>query len=397
MVKGRTVVSCAALTLPLMNLTSCEAPDQDRVPKTEISRDLEWEHVAYAEYAISPQDFTDRTGRRWHLVGPAKIAEGVVPDDDISETPEQTAQNAQRRAAFLALPRPERKAALADKMTAVGLIGKPGHYFEYRSEPDEEMIENLVDRLDEPAPEVPAIPPVEQAPTSQGGLKAQVFPDGIDNRVRVDPQSWWPLHATGKTYTTQRNNGSMYVMGHHTGATAAHCVFKAGLGWTPPAVALGADLNASNQRIWPQGYYYPGYWVPNAWISNSSDWDWDFALLEFGSDRVGDWYGAFGLRTPSDGEFGYRNMGGYPGEKPEPTEWFNVYYGSVAVFSGGTRFYTFNDATQGQSGTCIFDGDYFCLGHFSTYSVSGNWNAARRHTQTTYNFYVAYGNGWPSN
>lgn len=394
MTSARTVIVVA---VPLLSLASC-SDESSGGSEVVVEPQPKILHVTYAEYVDSPQDFIDPTGRRWHLVGPAKVATEeqstkAQSQDQELETPEEVDRQAQKRAAFMALPRIERRAALAEKMIAVGLIGKPGRYFEYRSYPDNEMIDRLVDTLGEPAP--PISPAGIQSSADEGGLKTKIFLDGIDDRTRVDPQTWWALRASGKTYSPGYEC-TLGIIGRHTAITAGHCVYKKGQGWTPPQVALGADLNASGQRIWPQGYYYPAFWTTNAWVSDPTDRDWDFALLDFGSSSVGYTVGGwFGVRSPPDNDVGYRNVSGYPGEKPNPTQWFQVYWGGLAVISGGDQMYFYNDVTPGQSGSCIFDGDYYCLGIFVSQSTS--YNKARRWNTTTYNFFSSYGGGWPSN
>ena len=132
--------------------------------------------------------------------------------------------------------------------------------------------------------------------------------------------------------------------------------------------------------------------LPGAW--NATEWDWDFAVLEFSPTRpdLGRQTGWFGTGQNFNGG---KTMIGYPSDKPVPSSWIK---GGTFTAAPGSRDEHNLDVIPGDSGAGTYDnGDSRCNGIQSTQwyaNATRFWNEVRRWDSTTHNFFHAYGN-WP--
>jgi len=178
------------------------------------------------------------------------------------------------------------------------------------------------------------------------------------------------------------------MIGPSTALCAAHCFYQNG--WiTSAGITFGADTVAPTS---PFGTFLAdSLTLPGAW--NNTEWDWDFAVLEFSPTRpdLGRQTGWFGTGENFNG---WKIMIGYPNDKPVPSPWIK---GGTFTAAPGSRYEHNIDVISGDSGAGVYDsGDIRCNGIQSTqwYNPSRVWNEVRRWDATTYNFFAAYGN-WP--
>lgn len=159
-----------------------------------------------------------------------------------------------------------------------------------------------------------------------------------------------------------------------------------------------AAYNNGTTGIMPWGRWMPdSVTVPGYWVANSSDYTWDFAVVEWGpSNAPGDQVGWFGTQQDSTS---YQYMYGYSGDgKPPLSMWFRGgYFSSI----DGAQYKHYIDIVGGDSGACFYNPSYHCTctqstetsetDPFGTYYV----NRCRRWDSATYNFFDAYGWNWP--
>jgi V8-like Glu-specific endopeptidase len=166
--------------------------------------------------------------------------------------------------------------------------------------------------------------------------------------------------------------------------TAAHCVHGgAGSNWfTGIGVAMGQD----GQDRWFGLADWTTMRTYNGW-TNSSDWDWDFALITL--DRpVGSHVGWLGREWwGNDSVYNGMtvNTAGYPSDKPNSTMWWATgptsFADSQHVYYNGTM-----DTFAGQSGSPVwrYDGTDRFVNAVHAYGGGTN-NSGTRMTQTKFN------------
>jgi V8-like Glu-specific endopeptidase len=178
--------------------------------------------------------------------------------------------------------------------------------------------------------------------------------------------------------------------GPSTALCAAHCFYQNG--WLrSDSITFGADTVAPTAPF--GSFLADSLTLPGAW--NASEWDWDFAVLEFSPTRpdLGRHTGWFGTSANFSGA---KTMIGYPLDKPAPSSWIK---GGSFTASPGSRYEHNIDAVPGDSGAGAYhNDDNRCNGIQSTQWRTTNpprvWNEVRRWDAVTYNFFDTYGN-WP--
>jgi V8-like Glu-specific endopeptidase len=321
------------------------------------------------------EDFTDARGRRWNVVGK------VVPKEiDVAET-EKERRNADDYPPPGPDPRTLSREDLAEKLRPRRLVGD----YEYRLEqPDYEIAERILAMRE--------VPNTEGSPRSASAfakLKFIVTPEfviGPDDRRRLDNPRFLP----GSAYAYLSQTCTATMIGPSTALCAAHCFYQNG--WiTSAGITFGADTVAPTA---PFGTFLAdSLTLPGAW--NNTEWDWDFAVLEFSPTRpdLGRQTGWFGTGQNFNGA---KTMIGYPNDKPVPSPWIRS---GTFTAAPGSRYEHNLDVIPGDSGAGVYDnGDNRCNGIQSTQWVTTNpprvWNEVRRWDATTHNFFAAYGN-WP--
>lgn len=237
-----------------------------------------------------------------------------------------------------------------------------------------------------PSPGSPA--PRSAVPSARSlfsmGMLSLPFVVGSDDRARVGTPRLFP--GSANAYLTQTCTATM--IGPSTALSAAHCFYQNG--WIASrSITFGADTVAPTAPF--GSFLADSLTLPGAW--NNTEWDWDFAVLEFSPTRSpGRDTGWFGTAM----EFsGVRWIVGYPFDKPTPSSWIK---GGTYTASPGSRYEHNIDIVSGDSGACAYNVDDRCTGIQSTQwfttRPARTWNEVRRWDSTTYNFFDAYGN-WP--
>jgi len=315
------------------------------------------------------KDFTDARGRLWLVVG--KIVSQAM---DIAES-EKERRNADSYPPAEPHPLTLSREHLADKLRPRRLVGG----FEYRLEkPDYDVADMIL-----------AMKAVPDTGSSSGDAHATVKPKfiiGPDNRRRVDTPRVFPGSAFA--YLSQGCTATM--IGPSTALCAAHCFYQNG--WiNSKSITFGADTAAPTAPF--GSFLADSLTLPGAW--NATEWDWDFAVLEFSPSRpdLGRQTGWFGTGQNFNGA---KTMIGYPSDKPVPSSWIK---GGTFTASPGSRYEHNLDVIPGDSGAGTYnDADNRCNGIQSTQWRTSNpdrvWNEVRRWDATTFNFFDTYGN-WP--
>ena len=148
------------------------------------------------------------------------------------------------------------------------------------------------------------------------------------------------------------------MIGPSTALCAAHCFYQNG--WiTSTGITFGADTVAPTA---PFGTFLAdSLTLPGAW--NNTEWDWDFAVLEFSPTRpdLGRQTGWFGTGQNFNGA---KTMIGYPNDKPVPSPWIRS---GTFTAAPGSRYEHNLDVIPGDSGAGVYDnGDDRCNGIQST-------------------------------
>jgi V8-like Glu-specific endopeptidase len=321
------------------------------------------------------QDFTDAKGRRWIAVGK------VVPREiNVAET---EAYNHSYRLAAPPPPQTLPVQYLAEKLRPRRLVGG----YEYRLElPDLDLAEKILFG-GTPRPTDSFRPSTVVAPQ---------FIIGADTRIRLATPGVYP----GSAFAHLSQTCTATMIGPSTALCAAHCFYNQN-GWIQSqSITFGADTVPPGPGAPFGSSLADSVTLPGAW--NGTDWDWDFAVLDFGTSSLGrstGWFGTEandGSSAPTDSQ----TIIGYPFDKPVPSSWLKV--GSYTAASGAR--YEHNIAVvAGDSGACAYNVHGRCTGIQSTQWCCGAdpsnptrvWNEVRRWDSTTYNFFHAHSN-WPA-
>lgn len=215
---------------------------------------------------------------------------------------------------------------------------------------------------------------------------------GDDERVQVQDTTAYPNGAiVNLQITFPFGSGSCtgWMIGTHTVATAAHCVYLGELGGWATAITVIPGRNGSTA---PFGSYLATHWYAKKnWTVNEKP-KLDFGVLNIGTD-IAPLVGTFGFAYNNLNTFwqGYPvTVRGYPAEKTAGTMW--TMDGTIAKITKARFFYEI-DTSPGESGAPLYgtwgtDCDPCGFG-IHTYAVTGNWtlNSASRITPQVFNFF----------
>jgi V8-like Glu-specific endopeptidase len=315
------------------------------------------------------EDFTDASGRRWIAVEEIETTSIDVAKDT------QERRNADEYPAPGPDPRTLSRDELAEKLRPRRLVGRR----EYRlDEPDYEIADRILAMKDPPN--------TDGSLGTESAFARPKFIIGPDDRQRVENPRFFPGSANARL----SQNCTATMIGPSTALCAAHCFYQNG--WiTSESITFGAD---TVEPTAPFGSFLAdSLTLPGAW--NATEWDWDFAVLEFSPSRpdIGRQTGWFGTAQNFNG---WKTMIGYPTDKPIPSPWIK---GGTFTAAPGSRYEHNLDAVPGDSGAGVYhNDDNRCNGIQSTQWFTTNpfrvWNEVRRWDVTTFNFFDAYGN-WP--
>lgn len=303
-------------------------------------------------------------------------------------------------------PAPKQMSAqeLAEAIRPVALIEDNEYIL---AEPDIELATRLL--AGEQAPSTEGHDPTKSATDGDIEVQTGKYIIGADGRSRVGcARTSFPSSAKGKWST----GCSATMIGPHTAAIAAHCVYNNGWIWSQTFTpAKDAGDMPSCPTTDPFGHFGrveeggAGVVITKPSGFSSNQWNYDYASIHF-SDNPGDtvgWVGTWVIPTSGDYPTTFQ---GYPGDKPSNTFWGqsgNVnctyrYGGSTNCVTTGALNHLL-DIWPGDSGGGIIRGSGL-IGIQSTESYSctlwacANWNTARTWTSTLYAFFSA-GGDWP--
>lgn len=214
---------------------------------------------------------------------------------------------------------------------------------------------------------------------------------GTDERVQVTNTAAYPNSAIVYLEVSFPNgDGSCtgWMIGPHTLATAAHCVYLSGFGGWATNIKVFPGRSGD---ITPFGSYDASHWfVKKKWTKKEKT-KFDFAAVNISTD-IAQTVGTFGFAYNQENSFWQAyplTVRGYPGEKAIATLW--TMDGTLDAITK-TRFFYPIDTTGGQSGSPAYGAIGAdcnpCGFGIHTYGVGGGWtqNSATRITSGVFNF-----------
>ena len=317
-------------------------------------------------------DFIDANGRRWISSGPAVFRALDVATTEVHDAAAREPAGPPIESLSVS--------ELAERLRPRRLVGG----YEYRlAEPDFELAERIL-----AMPKAATVEGHQPTEPIALGVETGVLPQFVipptDDRVPI----WTTTTFPARPFAYLGQSCTATLIGRSTALCAAHCFYQNG--WiSTPGITFGANTSAPTA---PYGTYNAdSLTLPGAW--NNSEWDWDFAVLEFSPTRYpGNSTGWFGVEQNATGT---NWIIGYPNDKPIPSPWISN--GTYTAFPG-SRYEHNIDIMPGESGACSYNANYRCTGlqstQWQTTSPARIWNEVRRWDSTTYNFFDTYGN-WP--
>jgi glutamyl endopeptidase len=216
---------------------------------------------------------------------------------------------------------------------------------------------------------------------------------GTDDRQQVGNFKDYPWRCIASLRITANDGsgwiGTGWLVNRRVLLTAGHCVYMADHGGWVKQIEV---IPGRNGNTFPFGSCVAtGFRSVLGWTrDNNRDYDYGVILLPENcayGDRLG-WFG-YQVRNDDDLKTQTVNISGYPGDKPQGTQWF---------LSGGVKkVETFEfeydiDTAGGQSGSPVWimqnDGLRYGLGVHTDGSVNGN--SATRVTQEVFNNVTAW-------
>ncbi|MDF3142912.1 MULTISPECIES: endopeptidase [unclassified Streptomyces] len=224
---------------------------------------------------------------------------------------------------------------------------------------------------------------------------AQKTVHGPDDRVQITNTAVYPWRVHCYLLITARDNtlyqGTGWLVGPHTVATAGHCVYIKGSG------VAGRDGWVKSIQVMPgrNGSVLPygsvtctSFRSVVGWTDDGDD-NFDYGAIVTPSNigSTTGWFG-FGVWSDSDLLKTTGNIAGYPGDKPPGTLW----YAARGVDSVTARKVYYDiDTAGGQSGSSVYRIDNGNRYGFAIHAYGGaRVNSGTRFTTPVYNNYVAW-------
>jgi len=197
-------------------------------------------------------------------------------------------------------------------------------------------------------------------PVVEASLAAPPVPEiviGTDDRIQILNTSVYPWSAHASLVITAADgsvwNGTGWFIGPHTLATAGHVVFinRPGAtfhGWVR-SIQVMPGRNGSSL---PYGSVTSNdLHSVNGWTQNG-DQNYDYGAIRIPTELGNNtgWFG-FGVYSDSDLVASAANISGYPGDKPDGTQWYHSR--QVASVNSWKVFYD-TDTAPGQSGSAVY-------------------------------------------
>ncbi len=181
---------------------------------------------------------------------------------------------------------------------------------------------------------------------------------GPDNRVRITNTNLYPWRAIASLLITARDNsqwvGTGWFIGPHTLMTAGHVVYIKNSG------VPGRDGWVRSIQVMPgrDGSNLPfgsvtstNFRSVTGWTANGDE-NYDYGAIIVPKD-MGNTVGTFGFGVYSDADLlsVSGNLSGYPGNKPDGTQWYDNH--KVASVNSNKVYYDI-DTFGGQSGSPVW-------------------------------------------
>ena len=190
--------------------------------------------------------------------------------------------------------------------------------------------------------------------------------DTSDDRVQVTDSSTYPNNVVGWLWAQDQKGNwstcSATLIGPKTVITAAHCVYDhATGGWVQALTFLPGMTDAENapfgQFDWANINILKGFIDNYDGTNYGSVMPWDLAEIEL-AEEAGNQLGWMGFRVDDGTDFKAEVIG-YPGDKPDGTQWDakcdvpaanfgdQIFWHSCDTFSGSSGSAMFEDAGKG--------------------------------------------------
>ena len=206
------------------------------------------------------------------------------------------------------------------------------------------------------APDV-VLPDIGRASFADPGLNLETV-HGTDTRRRVQPTDVYPWSATASLLITARDGsqwvGTGWFISPRTLVTAGHCVYitNSGVPGRDGFVRSIEVMPGRNATTLPFGAVTSTeFWTVQGWI-DGGDENFDYGAIIVPTP-LGETVGTFGFGVLSDDELdgAVLNIGGYPGDKPPGTFWFDSH---LVARTGPTKVHYDIDTAGGQSGAAAY-------------------------------------------
>ena len=180
---------------------------------------------------------------------------------------------------------------------------------------------------------------------------------GPDDRVQIDNTAAYPWRVHASLLIVARDNstwiGTAWFIGPHTLVTAGHCVYiKSDVPGREGWVKSIDVMPGRNATILPYGSVKStNFRSVQGWATNG-DQNYDYGAIIIPSElgnQTG-WFG-FGVYGVDDLRATVGNISGYPGDKPQGTEWYDRR--TVASVDPRKVYYDI-DTMGGQSGAAVY-------------------------------------------
>ena len=181
---------------------------------------------------------------------------------------------------------------------------------------------------------------------------------GVDDRVKITTTGVYPWRAHASLLITARD-GSMWIgtgwfIGPHTLMTAGHVVYikNSGVAGRDGFVRSIKVMPGRNGSTMPYGSVTSSNLrTVQGWVDDGDqDHDYGAIILNTNLGSQTGWFG-FGVYSDSTLTSSVGNISGYPGDKPDGTQW----YAARRIASVGARKVHYDiDTFGGQSGSAVY-------------------------------------------
>ena len=221
---------------------------------------------------------------------------------------------------------------------------------------------------------------------------------GTDERSQVGDTSVYPWRSIASLRITAQDGtgwiGTGWLVGPRILLTAGHCVYMSDHGGWAQQIEVIPGRQGDNFPF--QSCIATELRSVHGWIdSGKSEFDYGAILLPE-ANRYGDQLGWFGYQVRSDDNLNNLtvNISGYPGDKPNGTQWFL----SGPIKNESERNFSYDiDTAGGQSGAPVWvfqnDGNRYGVGIHTNGALDGN--SATRITQEVFDNVTAWRNEAP--